>query len=238
MDAWFDAGLAELRAKLEETGELADTLFVFLIDNGYANGFASKGSAFEKGLRTPVFFSWPKGIAGGRTRPELVSTLDLYPTLLDYAGVPAPAGIAGIDLRPALEGRELATRDVLHGAIYQYEEGGPRQRAEEAVFALYARTERWKFVLYVRRPDPSKNLLLHEFAPFPDRARGDRDLFDLTQDPYEKHDLSGDPAHAALLDELQQGCLAWWRESGGAELELPGAASDNPVNKKEGKGKQ
>jgi len=237
METWFDSGLAELRAKLEQTGELADTLFVFLIDNGYANGFPSKGSVFEKGLRTPVVFSWPKGIGGGRSRPELVSSLDLYPTLLDYAGVSVPAGIAGIDLRPALEGRELSTRGVLYGAVYQYEEGAARQRAEDTVYALYARSERWKFVLYLRRPDPGKHLLYHEFAPFPARARGDRDLFDLAHDPYEKSDLAGDPAHAALMDELQQGCLAWWRESGGAELELPGGPSDNPAVKK-GKHKQ
>jgi len=232
MGAWFDAGLAELRVKLEQVGELADTLFVFLIDNGYANGFASKGSVFEKGLRTPVVFSWPKAIGGGRTRPELVSSLDLYPTLLDYAGVPAPAGIAGIDLRPALEGRELSTRDVLYGAVYQYKEGGGRQRAEDDVYALYARTARWKFVLHLRRLDPANEHLYHEFAPFPERARGDRDLYDLEQDPYERRDLAGDSSHAALMDELLQGCLAWWRESGGEELALPAGPSENPTKKK------
>jgi uncharacterized sulfatase len=232
MDAWFDAGLAELRAKLEETGELADTLFVFLIDNGYANGFPSKGTVFEKGLRTPVVFSWPEGIGGARTRTELVSSLDVYRTILDYAAVPTPAGAAGVSLRPALEGRELATRDVLFGAVYNHEERPGPQRAEDGVYALYARTERWKFVLYLRRVDPEHYVLYHEFAPFPARARGDRDLFDLELDPYERNDLSGDAGHAALMQELQQGCLAWWRETGGAELELPGAPGDNPGDKK------
>jgi uncharacterized sulfatase len=232
MGAWLDEGLGALRVKLEETGELADTLFVFLIDNGYANGSPSKGSVFEKGLRTPVVFAWPKGIQGGRTRPELVSSLDLYPTLLGYAGVPVPAGIPGIDLRPALEGRELETRDVLYGAVYEYEEGARRQRAEDAVYALYARTPRWKFVLHLRRLDPKKNLLIHEFAPFPARARGDRDLYDLEQDPHERRDLAGDSSHAQLMDELQQGCLAWWRASGGGELDLPAGPSDNPGPKK------
>jgi hypothetical protein len=92
-------------------------------------------------------------------------------------------------------------------------------------------------VLYLRRPDPGKDLVYHAFAAVPARARGERDLFDLAQDPHERNDLAGDPAHAALLDEFQQGCLAWWRESGGEELDLPGAPSDNPASKK-GKGKQ
>jgi len=226
MVAWFDSGLAELRAKLEQTGELANTLFVFLIDNGYANGFPSKGTVFEKGLRTPVVISWPKGIAGGRARPELVSSLDLYRTILDYAGVPAPAGSGGVSLRPALEGKDLHTRDVLYGAVYDYRASRGSQRPADSMYALYARTERWKFVLYLQRTDPETVLFDHEFAPFPARERGERDLFDLELDPYERNDLSGDAAHAELMDELLQGCLAWWSDTGGGELALPEAAGD------------
>jgi uncharacterized sulfatase len=233
MDAWFDAGLADLRAELERTGELADTLFVFLIDNGYSNGFPSKGTVFEKGLRTPIVVSWPKGIAGGRTRKELVSSIDVYRTILDYAGVPAPAEAGGISLKPALDGGELASCDAIYGAVYNYHEGPGHQKPEDSVYALYARTERWKFVLYLRVE--ANYLFYHEFAAFPRRARGERDLFDLAADPYERHDLSGDPAQAALMDELQQRCLAWWRDTGGEELAVPEAASDNPAPPKKGK---
>src|SRR5262245_48483215 len=225
MDAWFDSGLAELRAKLEETGELADTLFVFLIDNGYANGFPSKGTAFEKGLRTPLVVSWPKGVAGGRTRPELVSSLDVYETILDYAGVPVPPGVAGVSLRPALEGREHAAREALYGAVYDYRANSGSQRPADSMVALYARTVRWKFVLYLRRADPESVLFDHAFAPFPVRERGERDLFDLQEDPYERNDLSGDPARAKLMDELLRGCLEWWSSTGGGDLDLP-ATSD------------
>jgi len=221
MGAWLDAGLAELRAKLAQAGELEDTLFVFLIDNGYANGSPSKGTVFEKGLRTPVVVSWPKGLAGGRTRAELVSSLDLYRTILDYAGVPAPAGAAGASLRPLLEGRESPARDALFGAAYDYRASLGSQRPADSIYALYARTPRWKFVLYLRRTDPESVLFEHAFAPFPARARGERDLFDLAQDPYELTDLSGLPEHARLMDELLQGCLAWWSSTGGGELDLP-----------------
>jgi uncharacterized sulfatase len=221
MGAWLDDGLAALRAKLEAQGELADTLFVFLIDNGYANGFPSKGTVFEKGLRTPVFFSWPKKITGERTSPALVSSLDLYGTILDYAGVTIPAGTAGESLRPTLEGREQLQRTALYGAVYRYRDRPGAQKPEKDVYALYARTARWKFVLYLRDVEPEGYLFFHEFAPFPARARGERDLFDLEQDPYEQRDLAADPAHAALVTELLQGCLSWWQESGGGELDLP-----------------
>ena len=221
MDAWFDAGLKHLRDRLAEKGELADTLFVFLIDNGYANGFVSKGSPFEKGLRTPVVFSWPKKLAGGRTSPALVHTVDVYATLLDFAGVPVPAEAAGVSLRPTLEGREQPTRQALHAALYRYKErpGGPQPAKD--VYALVARTERWKFVYYLRNIEAENTLLYHEFQPFPTRQRGERDLFDLAADPYERKDLSGDSSLAPLMDELLAGTLAWWKETGGAELDLP-----------------
>jgi hypothetical protein len=59
MEAWTDDEFGKLRAKLEEKGEDANTLYVFLTDNGWCNGLPAKGSVFEKGVRTPVFFSQP-----------------------------------------------------------------------------------------------------------------------------------------------------------------------------------
>jgi len=235
MDAWLDEGLGQLCDKLRQTGELEDTLFVFLIDNGYVNGDPSKGTVFEKGLRTPVFFSWAKGIQGGRTRPELLYSADLYRTILDYAGVPAPEESAGASLRPVLEGKAEGLRDVLYGAAYSYKDHPGQRRIENDVYAVYARTERWKFVLYLRNLDPMNFLFFHEFAPFPTRQRGDRDLFDLQADPYERSNLAGDSSHAALMDELERGCLEWWRANGGGELELPGSPGEAPPRKRGGK---
>jgi arylsulfatase A-like enzyme len=231
MGAWFDDGLAALRAKLAECGELEDTLFVFLIDNGYANGFPSKGTVFEKGLRTPIVVSWPKAIDGGRTRPELVSSVDLYRTILDYAGVTAPADAAGTSLRAALEGRAPETAGVLYGAGYRPRERGPQSPAD-AVYALYARTPRWKLVHYVRPVEPEQYHFFHEFAAFPAAERGQSMLFDLERDPYEREDLAGDPAHAELVEELLEGALAWWRDGGGGALDLGGDAGDTAGQKK------
>jgi len=221
MGAWLDDGLSALRAKLAAKHELDDTLFVFLIDNGFANGAPSKGTVFEKGLLTPVIFSWPKGIHGGRTSQELVCAVDLYRTILDYAGVPAPSSAAGVDLRATLDGQTQHVRDAIYGAVYCYKDRPGPKRPEKDVYAIYARTPRWKFVLYLRKVDPKGYVLFNEFASFPERERGQHELFDLQQDPYERHDLSSDSSHAALMDELLQGCLAWWKETGGGELDLP-----------------
>jgi uncharacterized sulfatase len=221
MEAWLDEGLAALVAKLQSVGELDDTLFVFLNDNGWANGFPSKGTAFEKGLRTPVVFSWKK-LAGGRSLPQLVSTLDVPPTLLDFAGVPVPSTYVGTSLRPLLEGKEQPGRPALYGALYRYKDRRGPSAPEKDVYALYARTERWKYVLYLKDvEDPEVYHLQTSFAEFPARTRGDRDLYDLDADPHERHDLSAEAQHAALMDELRAGALEWWTSSGGGPLELP-----------------
>ena len=90
MEAWLDDGVAKLVAKLKAIGQLDNTMFVFVIDNGWCNGLVSKGSPFEKGVRTPVFFSLPGTVKAAQRFDGLVSTNDIYPTILDYAGVAAP----------------------------------------------------------------------------------------------------------------------------------------------------
>jgi uncharacterized sulfatase len=222
MEAWLDEGLAALCAKLKEKGLFENTLFVFLIDNGWSNGLPAKGSVFEKGLATPVFFSWAEGIEGGRVDDALVSSVDLYSTILDYAGVAIPPRAQGTSLRPLLAGQELATRDVLYGAAYRYQYRPGPQRTEKDVYAIYARTARWKYVLYLRDVlDPSQYMMFYEFADFPSRARGDQDLFDLEADPHELHDLAGEEDKRELMAELRAGILEWWRSTGGPELDLP-----------------
>jgi arylsulfatase A-like enzyme len=223
MEAWLDEGVHDFVQHLEEVGELEDTLFLFLIDNGWANGSPAKGSVFEKGLRTPIFVTWPRGIAGGRRLPTLLSSLDLYATILDYAGAGIPKNTQGRSLRPQLEGRsDGPDREVLHGAVYDSVDTRRKAAPEQHVYALYARTARYKFVLYLRDVvDTGEFVIWHEHAAFPTRKRGDRNLYDLEADPYERNDLSGDPRHQETMDRLLEGCLKWWKDTGGGPLNLP-----------------
>ena len=222
--AWLDDCLRLLCDQLRSAGIYDDTLFCYLIDNGSANGLVSKGSPFEKGLRTPIVLSWPAHVPAGMQRAELVSSLDVFPTLLDYAGVDVPPGIAGHSLRPLIEGRAEAARDVLHGALYPRSARPDDPRPERNVYALYARTPEWKYVLYLQRLTDETNDLYrikHDFAPPLVRRRGDEDLFHLANDPYELDDLSERPEHRRTLEELRAGTRTWWRSTGGGPLRLP-----------------
>jgi len=228
MVAWFDDGVRRLHERIEEAGILRNTLFVFLIDNGYSIGHLAKGSPFEKGLRTPLVFDWQGRIPSGKSLPRLVSSIDVYPTILDYAGIEIPATASGRSLRPWIDGVEPAETetpsDRLFGALYPVEPQDEDLRPEHNVYALYARTPRWKYVLYLRRitedtGDPYK--IFAELAAPLVRERGDEDLYDLSTDPYEHHDLAGLPEHASRIEGLRAEVLEWWRTTGGRPLELP-----------------
>lgn len=226
MVEWLDSGVGELIDGLRAAGVLDSTLCLFLIDNGYANGLVSKGSPAEKGVRTPLVFTWPGHIAAGKRLDALVSTVDVYPTLLDYAGVATPPGVAGVSLRRLLEGGHEMPRTCLYGAIYPPEPELGITPAKAAL-ALYARDDAWKYVLYLQDVSKTEQGRFTAFAatrvvPW---QRGQEELFDLRADPHELADLSGDPTQRARMERMRSEVLAWWRDTGGAELDVPAPLS-------------
>ncbi len=217
MEAWLDDGIGKLVEKLKATGQHENTLYVFVIDNGWCNGLVSKGSPFEKGVRTPIFFSLPGTVPAGQRFDDLVSTLDLYPTILDYAGVAVPSSAVGQSLRARIEGREYDERDELFGAIYPAFATKEDQRPERDVYAIYYRDRRWKYILYMQDVTQDRNgsyfRIQHILTDFPTRKAGDEDLYDLRADPYELHDLADQAEHRERLKELKRKVLAWWESS-------------------------
>lgn len=93
-----DRGVKQVVESLKATGQYENTLIVFLSDNGGKPTLGAsnkplrgrKGSAYEGGSRTPMFFHWPKHVAAGKTFTHPVSTLDFYPTFAEIAGADIP----------------------------------------------------------------------------------------------------------------------------------------------------
>lgn len=234
MVSWLDEGMTEFTAKLKSVGEYENTLFVFVIDNGWCNGLVSKGSPFERGVRTPVFVSWPGKTKGEQRFDDLISTHDIYPTILDYAGVRIPETAVGRSLRPRIEGRPHKTRDRLHGAIYPATATKGDERAERDVYAMYVRTEKWKYIRYVRDVPQPGFRIQSICTDALERSAGDEDLYDLEQDPNELNNLAGRKNQAKRLAEFRAEVQNWWSETGGKPL----AASDAKVAESKATSKQ
>ena len=222
MEAWMDEEFGKTLEKLKEKGQHENTLYLFLIDNGWSNGLVSKGSVFEKGFRSPAFFTMPGKIPAGVHRDDLISSLDFYPTILSYAGVKAPAATEGINLRKAIETGTPVGREALFGAMYPTESSNRGKFPERDVYALYKRSGKWKYVYYTS--DLQKSVaglpfnIKHILTDAPLRRRGDQNLYNLEVDPYELNDLSQEPEHQAKLRDFRDEVFKWWEETGGAQI--------------------
>ena len=101
MVEWFDRTCGELDGHLKHNGLADYTVVIFLADNGRdANqGNRAKLSPYELGVRTPILVRWPGRVKPSRDEESLASIVDIVPTILSVAGVPAPPGLPGVDLR-------------------------------------------------------------------------------------------------------------------------------------------
>lgn len=120
-----DEGIRRIEGFLNERGVAENTIFVFTSDNGGAVGGASplpgnapysghKGMLNLGGFRVPLFFYWPARIKQSQEKDQLVSTLDILPTLVDAAGGTLPEGLDGKSLLPwILHGEDSKVRDHL-----------------------------------------------------------------------------------------------------------------------------
>lgn len=102
-----DVAVGTIRAELAAQGIAENTVIVFTSDNGYflgSHGFGGKTLPYQESARVPLIIFDPRApsAARGRRCDSLCANIDLAPTLLDLAGVPAPENVDGISLVPAL----------------------------------------------------------------------------------------------------------------------------------------
>jgi arylsulfatase A-like enzyme len=168
----MDDQIGRILAVLEETGQADHTIVIFAADNGLAlgsHGLLGKQSVFEHSMRTPFVVAGP-GIPNGTSTYAFTYLLDLFPTLCDVLGIPAPGDLDGVSLRPLWEGKITRVRDSVFLPLLQI------QRA--------VRDERWKLIAYPKigywqlfdlqnDPDETTNLIARpENAPHVERLKG------------------------------------------------------------------
>lgn len=212
----MDDALGLVMRAVEETCPKEETVVLFTTDHGPAFpgmkcrlGAAGTGVALL--LRTPDL------ARPGVATAELVSQIDLYPTLGDYAGLEPLAG-EGRSLRPLLRGGSLAARPGVFSEVSFHV-------AYEPMRAVRTMTH-----LYVRRFDLGNHPAMANVDEGPAKrwceAHGqlgapvlEEELYDLRLDPGETTDLAADPAHAEVLRELRMQ-LAGWMERTSDPLRL------------------
>ncbi|HRU06451.1 MAG TPA: sulfatase-like hydrolase/transferase [Candidatus Brocadiia bacterium] len=113
-----DAQMGRVMETLEETGAAEETIIVFAGDNGLAlgrHGLMGKQNLYDHSVRVPLIFKGP-GVPQGQTRDAFTYLVDVYPTLCEMIGLPAPDTVEGRSLAPALRDPSERVRDALHFA--------------------------------------------------------------------------------------------------------------------------
>ncbi|WP_142715002.1 sulfatase family protein [Fodinibius sediminis] len=150
---WFDRQLAQALNLLEEKGELENTLIIVTSDNGMAFPRA-KANLYEDGIHVPLAVRWGNHIPAGRSISDLVSLVDLMPTMLDAARVAYPGEMA-------ISGRSLM--DILVSG-----KEGVVDSSRKMIFAGRERhsSSRWNNLGYPQRAlRTHRYLYIRNFAP-------------------------------------------------------------------------
>jgi len=180
--SWLDHNVGQITGALQASGLDQSTQVIYTSDHGDnlgARGVWGKSTLYEESVKVPMLLAGP-GVPAGAVCETPVDLIDLFPTILQGAGIdPAPQ----MDGRPgrSLFGLAQAPAEPERPILSEYHAAG----SNAAGFML--RKGCWKYHHYVG------------FRP---------ELFDLQNDPEELNDLAGDPAHAQVLASMHGELLA------------------------------
>jgi arylsulfatase A-like enzyme len=176
-----DDSVGQILALLDKSGLARNTIVVYTSDQGFFlgdHGLFDKRLMYEESIRMPFLVRWPAGIKAGTKSDALGLNIDFAPTFLEAAGLPVPADMQGRSLLPVLRSR--APSDWRTSMYYRYYHD-PGDHNTRAHYGVRTRT--------------------HKLIYFPTKDQWE--LFDLLKDPYELHNLYGEPGQSALTSTLK-----------------------------------
>jgi arylsulfatase A len=209
--AQFDDTVGDLIRFVEKSSDLSRTIFVFVSDNGwspstspekgrpeeFAHTKTSKRAPFDEGVRSPILIRWD-GVVDPNSYTELVSSIDIVPTLLQAAECSQGGGIRmpGVDLIGAIQGGSLDPDRPVFGEIYPGDA------------SVLGHPERDIAYRWVRQGD-YKLIVTHGENPWGGYLKRDA-LFRVSEDAGEKVDLIERPELSGTVQRLRSLLDDWW----------------------------
>jgi arylsulfatase A-like enzyme len=194
----IDESIGRVLDYLEENGLSRNTLVLYMGDNGFSfgeHGLIDKRHMYEESMRVPFLAYGPGIFEGGKVIPQMVQNIDIAPTVLELAGLKAPANMDGRSFLPLLQGKETEWRDAVFYEYY-WEWNFPHTPTVHGI-----RTDRYKYMHY--------------------HGIWDKDeLYDLGNDPDEMHNLIDGQEYQTLVDSLRTRVFSWLEETDGMQIPL------------------
>lgn len=190
----IDHNIGRVMQTLHDLKLMDNTVIIFTSDHGDHFGRrpmgGNKRGAYEEDARVPLIFYAPEYIEQSASRDELVSNIDLMPTILEIAGVSQPQGLHGLSLNPLLHGEKVNWRSAV--CVQN------REKAGEEVGIVNSRgvkTGDWKFI--IRDQDGAEAM-----------KRPVYELFNLALDPEEMMSVYGIENKDAIMTAILE--LDYW----------------------------
>jgi len=181
MMATLDDCTGQLLAALETSGRSADTLVIFMSDNGGLSTVegirtpstsnaplrGGKGCLYEGGTRVPCLMRWPGHLPAGKMETTPIIATDLVPTLMAMAGLPAAENLDGLDLSAFLTAGKRPARDTFcwHYPHYSNQKGFPAGSIRQGDWKLIESYDDQHLELYNLRDDLSETQDLARTQP-------------------------------------------------------------------------
>lgn len=199
-----DDSVGRVFQALEETGQLDNTLLIFLGDNGFflgEHGMMDKRTMHEESIRVPLVVRYPRGIRAGKVVTEMALNIDLAPSILDICGANPLPHAHGKSWKRLVSGDSAGWRTSWFYA-YNYEKQFPYTPNVRGM-----RTDQWKYIHYPHGDGG------------PDRHKAE--LYDVRSDPKEQKNLIDSPACAAKVAELKAELHRLMQEAGALPDRMP-----------------
>ncbi len=186
-----DEQVGRLLKALDDSGRSDDTIVIVTSDHGDmlgSHGERLKRKPWEESIRVPGLIRYPAAVKPGRVTDAILSHVDLAPTLLSLCGLPVPDRMQGSDLSPVLLGTsERGPGSAFFQIFVPFAgDGTPRPwRGVRTDRAMYARNDQGPWLLY-----------------------------DLRDDPDERHNLASDRAPSPLQTEMEAKLNEWMTRTG------------------------
>jgi N-sulfoglucosamine sulfohydrolase len=208
----MDAAAGRFLEALDGAGRTKDAFVVFTTDHGLAMPRA-KCTLYDPGIEVALIARWPAGgMSGGAVQNQMVSNIDILPTLLEAAGIPVPDRVQGQALS---KGRDVVFAEKTFHSYYD-----PMRCVRTQRHKLIRNFEQ-SFAVEV----PADIQAGPIFRSDPTRYSRDRpsvlELYDLQDDPLEMDNLAGREQVAALERELTDRLWSWMRETNDPLLDGP-----------------
>ncbi|MFO7774699.1 MAG: sulfatase [Candidatus Hydrogenedentota bacterium] len=210
---YFDERVGEILDALEQSEVRDNTLVIMTSDHGMGYPGA-KWTLRKAGVEVPLILHYPDStLSGGKIFHDVISNVDVLPTLFDYLGLEPPGNVEGYSFRQLIDGdtEEGPRRE----AYSQYTVDMRRNNESRSII-----TERYHLIRYfsqgraVSYPtgvDPREHRG-HVARPSTTGTRPFAQLYDLENDPYELQDIGGEEENEAIVADLSKRLLAWMRD--------------------------